>query len=171
MEHAVVGDDLRLTGGAEEHRRFIAGLVHVLHDPRLINHLLLKVGSQLAPQATQQRQQRVVAKQAGDLVDQQVGQQGVLPREQLAGLLGELVQLLWPAPGGPGGTALYQAVALQRRQVLAHRGTGDRQRLGQVIDAHARRLMQQRIEQVTLGTAQSFQHWRRLLFRTFRGTA
>ncbi|MNO00940.1 hypothetical protein D3C81_2209480 [compost metagenome] len=63
------------------------------------------------------------------------------------------MQLLRPAAGGTGRGALHQAVALQRGEVLAHRGAGDAQVLGEVVDAHAFRAVQQCAEQILLGTS------------------
>ncbi|MNJ51228.1 hypothetical protein D3C77_465260 [compost metagenome] len=158
MEHAIVRDDLRLPPRAEEHLRLIPGIVHVLDDACFIHHFVFQIRRQLAPQLAHQRQQRLLPQQAGHFTNQQVGQQRVLPGEQFAGLFGQLVQLLRASPGGPGSAPLDQAIALQRGQVLAHRRAGDGQGLRQVVDAHARRLVQQRMEQVLLGTAQAFEH-------------
>ncbi|MNN12775.1 hypothetical protein D3C81_1257790 [compost metagenome] len=130
----------------------------MLHDARLIHHLLFQVRRQLAPQLAHQHPQGVMADDPGHFTDQQIGQQRVLPWEQLTGMLGELVQLLRAPPGGPGGAAHHQAVALQCGQVLTHGRTRNGQGLRQVVDAHACRLVQQRMEQVLLGTAKPFEH-------------
>ncbi|MNJ75563.1 hypothetical protein D3C77_726790 [compost metagenome] len=63
------------------------------------------------------------------------------------------MQLLRAPAGGAGGGAFDQTVALQRRQVLAHGGTGHAQMLGEFVDAHAIRAIQQCGEQILLGTS------------------
>ncbi|MNI77448.1 hypothetical protein D3C73_1337410 [compost metagenome] len=94
-------------------------------------------------QTTHQLHQRFVADQAGDFIDQQVGQQVIVAREQLPAMRAEAIQLLGAAASGAQIAAHHQAVTFQGRQVLAHSRAGDRQLAGQFFDAHAGSRIQQ----------------------------
>ncbi|MCY1525948.1 hypothetical protein D9M68_609490 [compost metagenome] len=176
VEDAVVRDDLRLAGGAEKDFGFVTGLVHVVGDACLVHHLRFHVGGELAAQGAHQVQQGVATDDGRDFVDQQVGEQLVLPGKQLATACAEQVELLGAAAGGPRFAPQDQPVALQRGQVLADRRAGHRQVAGQLVDAHAARLVEQGAEQVLLGSSHPLKHsatsqgpaaW----FRTCPGTA
>ncbi|MNJ51510.1 hypothetical protein D3C77_468180 [compost metagenome] len=110
-----------------------------------------------------------MADQAGHFIDQHVGQQVILTRKQFLAVGTEAVQLLRPATGGAQITAHHQVVTLQCRQVLAHRSAGHGQLAGQLLDAHAGRLVQQGRQQILLSTPQTFEHQLTSL-RTCSGT-
>ncbi|MNF57058.1 hypothetical protein D3C84_385700 [compost metagenome] len=52
VEHAVMRHDLFFARGAEKHLSLIAGVIHMLDDLFLANHLLRHARSQLAAKTT-----------------------------------------------------------------------------------------------------------------------